>query len=82
MGVSLKDKKPLRGTTALSAGDFPVIFAKNILPPTINQEEKDPLCDLDYIPNEARAQKVDTILKTSSGFSGIHSALIIKRFIG
>jgi 3-oxoacyl-(acyl-carrier-protein) synthase len=71
---------PLAAANAVELVVCSMIFAKNILPPTINQEEKDPLCDLDYIPNEARAQKVDTILKTSSGFSGIHSALIIKRF--
>jgi len=57
-----------------------MIFAKGLLPPTINQEEKDPQCDLDYIPNQARPARVNTILKTSSGFSGIHSSLILKRF--
>jgi len=59
-----------------------MIYEKGILPPTINQEEKDPLCDLDYIPNQARRIKVDTILKTSSGFSGIHSSLIMRRYNG
>ncbi|MCM8762909.1 MAG: hypothetical protein NC829_00820, partial [Candidatus Omnitrophica bacterium] len=59
-----------------------LIFQQNILPPTINQQERDPLCDLDYIPNVAREKKVDTVLKTSSGFSGIHSTLILKRFKG
>jgi beta-ketoacyl-acyl-carrier-protein synthase II len=73
---------PLAAANAVELTVCSMIFAKNILPPTINQEEKDPLCDLDYIPNEARAKKVNTILKTSSGFSGIHSALIIKRFVG
>lgn len=73
---------PLAAANAVELTICSMIFAKNILPPTINQEEKDPLCDLDYIPNQARAKKVNTILKTSSGFSGIHSALIIKRFTG
>jgi 3-oxoacyl-(acyl-carrier-protein) synthase len=59
-----------------------MIFEKNILPPTINQEEKDPQCDLFYIPNKAIAKKVNIILKTSSGFSGIHSSLVLKRFGG
>jgi len=59
-----------------------MIFEKNLLPPTINQEERDPLCDLDYIPNQARQQKVNIILKTSSGFSGIHSSLVLRRFSG
>lgn len=73
---------PLAAANAIELTVCSMIFEKNILPPTINQEEKDPLCDLDYIPNQARAKKVNTILKTSSGFSGIHSALIIKRFSG
>jgi beta-ketoacyl-acyl-carrier-protein synthase II len=70
---------PLAAANAVELTVCSMIFEKNILPPTINQEEKDPLCDLDYIPNVARAKKVNTILKTSSGFSGIHSALVIKR---
>jgi len=59
-----------------------LIFEKNILPPTINQEVKDPQCDLDYIPNESRPKKIDYLLKTSSGFSGIHSSIIMKRWEG
>jgi len=70
---------PLAAANAVELTVCSMIFEKNILPPTINQEEKDPLCDLDYIPNVARGEKVNTILKTSSGFSGIHSSLIIKR---
>ena len=70
---------PLAAANAVELVVCAMIFEKNILPPTINQEEKDPLCDLDYIPNVARAKKVNTILKTSSGFSGIHSSLVLKR---
>ncbi|MFZ2356968.1 MAG: beta-ketoacyl-[acyl-carrier-protein] synthase family protein [Candidatus Omnitrophota bacterium] len=73
---------PLAAANAIELTVCSMIFEKNILPPTINQQEKDPLCDLDYIPNQARAKKVNMIVKTSSGFSGIHSALIIKRFSG
>ncbi|MDD4980255.1 MAG: beta-ketoacyl-[acyl-carrier-protein] synthase family protein [Candidatus Omnitrophica bacterium] len=71
---------PLAAANAVELVVCSMIFQKNILPPTINQEEKDPLCDLDYIPNVARAKKVNMILKTSSGFSGIHSSLVLKRF--
>lgn len=73
---------PLAAANAIEMTVCCMIFERNILPPTINQEEKDPLCDLDYIPNAARSKKVDTILKTSSGFSGIHSSLILRRFNG
>jgi 3-oxoacyl-(acyl-carrier-protein) synthase len=73
---------PLAAANAVELTVCSMIFEKNILPPTINQAEKDPLCDLDYIPNVARAKKVDTILKTSSGFSGIHSSLVLRRYNG
>jgi len=73
---------PLAAANAVELVICAQIFKYNLLPPTINQEEKDPLCDLDYIPNVAREKKVNTILKTSSGFSGVHSSLILKRFGG
>ena len=73
---------PLAAANAVEFTVCALIFEKNILPPTINQEEKDPQCDLYYIPNQAIQKKVNTILKTSSGFSGIHSSLILRRFGG
>lgn len=73
---------PLAAANAIELTVCCVIFQKDILPPTINQEEKDPKCDLYYIPNKAIDKKVNTILKTSSGFSGIHSSLVLKRFVG
>lgn len=71
---------PLAAANAVESVLCMMIFQNNILPPTINQEEPDPKCDLDYIPNKAREKKVDYILKTSSGFSGIHSSIIFKRY--
>lgn len=71
---------PLAAANAIELTVCCMILQKNILPPTINQEEKDPECDLYYIPNKAIDKKVNTILKTSSGFSGIHSSLVVKRF--
>ncbi len=73
---------PLAAANAAEAVLCAMIFQKNVLPPTINQEEPDPKCDLDYIPNKSREKKVDYILKTSSGFSGIHSSMIFKRWEG
>ncbi|MDD5119970.1 MAG: beta-ketoacyl-[acyl-carrier-protein] synthase family protein [Candidatus Omnitrophica bacterium] len=73
---------PLAAANAVEMTIVAMIFEKNILPPTINQEEKDPQCDLYYIPNQAIQKKVNMIMKTSSGFSGIHSSLIFKRFGG
>jgi beta-ketoacyl-acyl-carrier-protein synthase II len=73
---------PLAAANAVELTVCMMIYERNILPPTINQVEKDPLCDLDYIPNKAREAKVNTIIKTSSGFSGIHSSLIMRRYNG
>lgn len=73
---------PLAAANALESVLCSLIFKHHILPPTINQEVPDPKCDLDYIPNKAREKKVKYILKTSSGFSGIHSCLIFKRWEG
>jgi 3-oxoacyl-[acyl-carrier-protein] synthase II len=54
----------------------------NILHPTINQEESDPDCDLDYIPNVARELEVNITLSNSFGFGGQNACLIIKQFAG
>ena len=71
---------PLAGANGVELAIAALIFERNILPPTINQEFSDPECDLDYIPNKAREKKVNIMLKTSSGFSGIHSAMVLKRY--
>ena len=73
---------PLAGANGIELAMGSLIFERNILPPTINQENPDPACDLDYIPNKSRAKKVNYMLKTSSGFSGIHSAMVLKRYNG
>jgi len=50
------------------------------VPPTINQTEKDPGCDLDYVPNNARAIKVRKGISTSFGFGGQNAALVMSSF--
>ena len=51
-----------------------------ILHPTINQENSDPECDLDYIPNTARESKINIAISNSFGFGGQNACLVIKKF--
>ncbi len=50
-----------------------------VVPPTINYEEPDPECDLDYVPNEAIEMNVNYVLKNSFGFGGTNACLVLKR---
>lgn len=71
---------PLAAANAVESVLCCMVFKRGYLPPTINQEEPDPKCDLDYIPNKKRQLMPEYILKTSSGFSGIHSSLVFKKW--
>jgi len=74
------------GHTLSSATSIEVISSimsinDNIIPPTINLITQDSRCELDVVANKARSSSVNCVLKTSSGFSGIHSSLIIERWV-
>jgi len=53
---------------------------KGIIPPTINYENPDPACDLDYVPNIARKKEVKMALTSSFGFGGHNSVIILKKY--
>jgi len=55
-------------------------FEKNLIPPTINYDKKDPYCDLDYVPNKSREWEGEYILSNSFGFGGQNACLIMKRW--
>ncbi len=63
----------------LEAGITVLAMRDQIAPATINHEEPDPACDLDYIPNQARPMKIDYALSNSFGFGGTNGCLIFKR---
>jgi 3-oxoacyl-[acyl-carrier-protein] synthase II len=54
--------------------------ANDIAPPTINQENPDPECDLDYVPNQARKMPIRTAISNSFGFGGHNAILVVKKF--
>jgi beta-ketoacyl-acyl-carrier-protein synthase II len=67
------------GASAIEAVVTALTIERQVIHPTINQENPDPNCDLDYVPNVARPATVDVALSHSSGFGGVNSALIFVR---
>jgi 3-oxoacyl-[acyl-carrier-protein] synthase II len=83
--VPISSTKSMMGHLIAAAGSVEAIVClltirDGMLPPTINLENPDPECDLDYIPNQARRKQVDVALSNSFGFGGQNITLILKRF--
>jgi 3-oxoacyl-[acyl-carrier-protein] synthase II len=72
----------LGGAGGLEAGISVLALRDQIVPPTINYENPDPACDLDYVPNHARKVTVDYALSNSFGFGGTNASLLFKRWEG
>ena len=70
----------LGGAGGLEAGISVLALHHQILPPTINYENPDPSCDLDYVPNRPRKAEVEYALSNSFGFGGTNAALLFKRW--
>jgi len=70
----------LGGAGGLEAGIVTLALRDQIIPPTINYDNPDPDCDLDYVPNKARQTRVNYALSNSFGFGGTNAALLFKRY--
>jgi 3-oxoacyl-[acyl-carrier-protein] synthase II len=84
--VAVSSTKSMIGHLLGAAGGIEAVFSAlslkhQIAPPTINLDNQDPECDLDYVPNTAREMKIDIAVSNSFGFGGTNGTLIFKRYL-
>ncbi|EDO0219489.1 beta-ketoacyl-ACP synthase II [Listeria monocytogenes] len=82
--LAISSTKSMTGHTLGASGGIEAIFAlltirDNIIAPTIHLKNQDEVCDLDYVPNEAREANVNVVISNSFGFGGHNATLIFKR---
>ncbi len=83
--IPVSSIKPVTAQPWTASGTFQAVTAcmvieSGVIPPTMNLQEPDPMCDLDYVPLKARRARVDTVLMNGHSFGGTHTALVIRRF--
>lgn len=81
--LMMSSTKSMTGHLLGAAGGLEAVvtaltLARGIVPPTMNLDEPDPQCDLDFVPNQARAQRVTAALSNSFGFGGHNATLALK----
>jgi 3-oxoacyl-[acyl-carrier-protein] synthase II len=84
-GIAISSTKSTTGHMIGAAGGAEAIFTvlalhDQVIPPTINLENPDPACDLDYTPNVARPAKLSIAMSNSFGFGGTNGTVVFKRF--
>ncbi|HAA6826851.1 TPA_asm: beta-ketoacyl-[acyl-carrier-protein] synthase II [Listeria monocytogenes] len=82
--LAISSTKSMTGHTLGASGGIEAIFAlltirDNIIAPTIHLKKQDEVCDLDYVPNEAREANVNVVISNSFGFGGHNATLVFKR---
>ena len=85
--VAVSSTKSMTGHMLGAAGGAEAVFTilairDQVAPPTINLENQDPECDLDYVPNTAREMKIDIAISNSFGFGGTNGTLAFRRYTG
>ncbi len=82
--LCVSSTKSMTGHMLGAAGGAEAVFSvlslhNQVVPPTINLENQDPDCDLDYVPNTAREMKLDVVLSNSFGFGGTNGTLVFRK---
>lgn len=82
--LCVSSTKSMTGHMLGAAGGAEAVFTilalrDQVVPPTINLENQDPECDLNYVPNQAREMKLDLVISNSFGFGGTNGTLVFKR---
>ena len=85
--LAISSTKSMTGHMLGGAGGIEAVFTAlsikhQIAPPTMNLENPDPGCDLDYVPNQARKMKIRAAMSNSFGFGGTNAVLIMKQYEG
>jgi 3-oxoacyl-[acyl-carrier-protein] synthase II len=85
--LAISSTKSMTGHLLGAAGAVEIIatvmaLQEGILPPTINLENPDPECDLDFVPNGARTQQVEYAMSNSFGFGGHNATVVLRRWTG
>jgi len=85
-GVPVSSTKSMTGHMLGAAGGVEAVFTvmairDGMIPPTINLDEPDPECDLDYVPHRARRKEIKVAMSNTFGFGGVNATLVLKKWV-